>query len=369
MKFVFRGFFFLLVSLLFLAADAPAAENEPLRVAIAGLVHGHAGGFFSMAAHRTDVKIVGISDPDRTVFDKYAKKFGLDASLYHSDLEEMLNATHPQAVLAYSNTFDHRKIVELCAKHRVAVMMEKPLAVSAADALAMEKAARDAKIVVLVNYFTTWVPSNHAAYDVVHAGAIGEVRKVVVHSGHSGPKEIGVGPEFLSWLTDPTLNGAGALYDFGCYGADLTTWLMDGQPPLTVTAITQHIKPDVYPKVEDEATIILTYPKAQAIIQASWNWAIGRQDMEIYGKTGYVLTSGDDTVKIRKGDDKSEISQPAQKIAAPADDELSYLRAILLNGVKPEGLSSLETNVTVAEIMDAARESAATGKTIKFAYK
>jgi len=366
MKLAASGFVLLVAWMLLSGNAAFAAGEEPMRVAIVGLVHGHAEGFLSSVGHRTDIKIVGISEPDRKLFDQYAKKFGLDASLYHADLEEMLNATKPQAVLAYSNTFDHRKIVETCAKHHVAVMMEKPLAVSAADARAIEKAAREAKIVVLVNYFTTWVPSNHAVYDVVHAGTIGDVRKIVVHSGHMGPKEIGVGPEFLGWLTDPKLNGAGALYDFGCYGADLATWLMDGQKPLTVTAVTQQIKPDVYPKVDDEATIILTYPKAQAIFQASWNWAIGRQDMEVYGKSGYVLTSGNDGVKVRVAGEKDERSEAAPRIRAPYDDELSYLRAVLMNEVKPEGLSSLETNVIVAEIMDAARESAATGKTVKF---
>ena len=55
----------------------------------------------------------------------------------------------------------------------------------------------------------------------------------MVHDGHQGPKEIGVPPEFLNWLTDPAQNGAGALYDFGCYGVDLMTWLMHGETPLT----------------------------------------------------------------------------------------------------------------------------------------
>ena len=141
---------------------------------------------------------------------------------------------------------------------------------------------------------------------------------------------------------------------------------MDGQPPLTVTAITQQIKPDVYPKVDDEATIILTYPKAQTIIQASWNWGVGRQDMQVYGKTGYVETDGDNNIKLRATEKEKEQTEPAPKIPAPGDDELSYLRAVILNGVKPSGLASLETNLLVAEIMDAARESAKTGKTVKF---
>ena len=109
---------------------------------------------------------------------------------------------------------------------------------------------------VLVNYETTWYRSNHAAFAIAHDGSIGEIRKVVVHYGHRGPKEIGVSPAFFAWLNDPVKNGAGALFDFGCYGADLMTWLMNGRRPDSVTAVTQRIKPDVYPRVDDEATIV-----------------------------------------------------------------------------------------------------------------
>jgi predicted dehydrogenase len=358
------SFAFLLAWALFAGPARSATEPEPLRVAIAGLVHGHVDGFFSNSAHRPDIQIVAISDPDRSLFDRYAAKFGLDSALYHADVEEMLRTTKPQAVLVYSTTFDHRRIVELCAKQHVPVMMEKPLAVSLQDAQAIERAAREGKIQVLVNYETSWYPSNHAAFELAHAGAIGEVRKVVVHDGHEGPKEIGVGPEFLKWLTDPKLNGGGALFDFGCYGADLMTWLMDGQRPLSVTAVTQHFKPDIYPHVEDEATIVLTYPKAQAILQASWNWPFGRKDMEVYGRTGYVITVGRDELKVRRAGEKEEQIVAAGRVPSPYDDSLTYLRAVVQKGVKPDGLSSLETNVIVTEILDAARESGATGKTV-----
>ncbi len=369
MRNVLRGFVILLVCGLLVTPGAWAAETAPLRVVIVGLVHGHAEGFLGSSAKRTDIKIVGISEPDRKLFDQYAGKFGLDAGLYHADVEEMLVTTKPQAALVYTNTFEHRKMVELCAKHHISVMMEKPLAVSREDALAIERAAHEGKIQVLVNYFIDWVPSTHTMFDVVHAGEIGDVRKIVAHFGHGGPKEIGVGPEFLGWLADPKLNGGGALYDFGCYGADLATWLMDGQRPLTVTAITQQIKPDVYPKVDDEATIVLTYPKAQAILQASWNWAYGREDTEVYGKTGYVITAGRDELKVRRAGEKEEQKVAAKKVAAPYDDELTYLRAVIVDGAKPDGISSLETNVIVAEIMDAARESATTGKTVRMKEK
>src|ERR1700676_5210673 len=342
---------------------ADKKEEAPLRVALAGLVHGHAFGFFDQFQKRTDLQVVGIAEADRQLAAQFAKRYGLATGLFYSDLEEMLKATHPQAVLAYTNTYDHRRVVEICARYGVHVMMEKPLAVSLEDARAIEKAARAGKIQVLVNYETTWYRSNQAAYDLVHEKAIGDIRKVVVHDGHSGPKEIGVESWFLTWLTDPKLNGAGALFDFGCYGADLMTWLMDNRRPDTVTAITQRIKPNIYPQVDDEATIVLTYPKAQAILQASWNWPFSRKDMEVYGQTGYAITVQRDAVRVRLPGQVEKLHD-AKPLDPRESDSVNYLRAVILDGMPPQGLSSLETNMIVTEILDAARQSAATGKTI-----
>ena len=358
-----------LAALFFATADAGAqppaasATEVPLRVAMAGLVHDHALGFLEHFRQRGDLQIVGIAEADHSLVAGYVKRFGLDPGLFHDDLEAMIEKVRPQAVLVYTNTRDHRQVVEIAARHGVAVMMEKPLAVSVDDARAIEKAAAAGRIPVLVNYETTWYSSNKAAYDLVHQGALGEIRKVVVHDGHRGPQEIGVSPTFLAWLTDPERNGGGALFDFGCYGADLMTWLMDGRRPDSVTAITQRIKPALYPRVDDEATILLTYPKAQAILQASWNWPFGRKDMEVYGATGSVMTVERGSVRVRLSEQDEKVVE-AKALPDHEADSVAYLRAVVLGGLKPEGLSSLETNITVTEILDAARRSAAEGKTI-----
>lgn len=340
------------------------AQSARLRVAIVGLVHGHASGFFAQSLRRPDIQIVGIFEPDRQVFARYQTQFQLDQALLFTNLEEMLQQTRPQAALVYTNTLDHRKVIEVCAHRGIHVMMEKPLAVSMEDARAIERAAKEGRIHVLVNYETTWYRSNRMAYDLVHEKAVGDIRKVVIHDGHRGPKEIGVQPEFLAWLTDPKLNGGGALFDFGCYGADLMTWLMDGQRPDTVTAITQRIKPDIYPRVDDEATIVLTYPKAQAIIQASWNWPFDRKDIEVYGQTGYAITVRSNDLRIRRGATQEE-QVAARPLPPPYDDSLSYLEAVLSGQVQSAGPSSLETNLVVTEILDAARRSAMSGKTVR----
>ena len=334
-----------------------------MRVGVAGLVHGHVGGFIEAALHRTDLKIVGIAEADTAVAGEYRRRYHLDKGEVYGSLEKMLEEQRPEAVVVFSTTFDHRPIVELCSRHGIAVMMEKPMAVNFEDAKAIARGAKEGNVSVLVNYETTWYRNTKDVYRIIHQNGLGEIRKMVAHDGHRGPREIGVGPEFLSWLTDPVLNGGGALMDFGCYGANLFTYLMDNQRPLTVTAITQQLKPQVYPRVDDEATIVLTYPHAQGIIQASWNWPAGRKDIDIYGASASVCTVGRDLVRLRVGDEP-EKEMSSVPLDFPEDDPLSYLIAVVRGRLRPSGLSSLENNLIVNEILEAARVSARTGRTI-----
>jgi len=341
--------------------------KPPVRFAIVGLVHDHARGFLPLIQGRPEAELAGIVEPDQQLCARYAQRYHLSSNLFFPTLEALLAKTNIQAVATFTTTFDHRRVVEMCAPRHIHVMMEKPLAVNLEHARAIAAAAKAGGIQIIVNYETTWYPGNQAAYKMVNEDhEIGDLRKIVAHDGHRGPREIGCSETFLNWLTDPTLNGGGALEDFGCYGADLMTWLMDGQRPVSVFAVTQQIKPDVYPKVEDEATVVLAYPKAQGIIQASWNWSFNRKDIEIYGKTGYVLVPQMDILRVRKGDaEENEI-----KIAQPPDsgspkDQLAYLAAVARGEIQSSGLSSLQVNLIVTEILDAARESARTGKQIK----
>ena len=336
-----------------------------MHFAIYGLAHDHAAGFIPRAKDRKDIQLVGIIEARPELISRYAKRYQLDTNLFYSSLEQLLARTNIQAVATFTSTFDHRRVVEMCAAKGINVMMEKPLAVNMEHARAIQAAAKQAGIQVIVNYETTWYPGNHAANDLIHQqNALGAVRKMVVHDGHRGPREIGCSEDFLQWLTDPVLNGGGALTDFGCYGADLMTWLMEGQRPTSVFAVTQHIKPDVYPKVEDEATAVVTYPKAQGIIQASWNWPFDRKDMEVYGQSGYVLVPHPDTLRLRKPN-SAETELKCVPLTGPNADPLSYLAAVVRGELTPEGLSSLSNNVVVTEILDAARESARTGKRVE----
>jgi predicted dehydrogenase len=367
-------------ALLFGEADI-SAQTSPIRVCVAGLVHGHIAGFMESASRRGDIAIAGFAEADTSVSGEFRRSHHLQEGEFFVSLDAMLEKRKPEAVVVFSSTFDHRRVVEVCSRRGIPVMVEKPLAVSFEDAQAIARAAQAGNIEVLVNYETTWYPNTREVHRMTHpeeparssletAGELrGQksgvaIRKMVAHDGHRGPKEIGVGPEFLAWLTDPMLDGGGALMDFGCYGANLFTYLMDNQRPLTVTAITQTLKPDIYPHVDDDATVILTYPHAQGIIQASWNWPAGRKDLEIYGPVASIHTVGRDRLRLQVGDG------PGKEIGAtpldpPEDDPLTYLAAVVRGRIRPSGLSSLENNLIVSEILEAARRSAATGTTIR----
>ena len=354
-----------IVSALCINAMALAPMEKPIRVVIVGLVHDHARGFIGPLSKNTNVQLVGISEPDTALAAHYETEFHLDHKLFYTDMDKMLDQLHPDAVLVYTDIADHRKVIEDAAKRGINSMVEKPLATTMADAIAVRAAAREHHVQVLVNYETTWYSSNAEAIREADADKLGPIRRVVVHDGHEGPKEIGVSPTFLSWLTDPEKNGAGAMFDFGCYGADLMTVLMHSETPLSVTAVALTDKPETYPKVEDDATIIVRYAKAQAVLQPSWDWTFSRKDMEVYGTKGYLITEAADHIRARYVPEKTESEINVPPLVPAQQNSLDYLAAVLRGQVKAEhDLSSLDTNMIVMQILTAARESAKTGRTI-----
>ncbi|WP_375445349.1 Gfo/Idh/MocA family protein [uncultured Fibrella sp.] len=355
----------LLLSLIYAQFAQAQTTPKPLRVGIAGLTHAHVHQILGRLK-QGDLVLVGIAEANRDLATRLTKQYGIDMALVYPTLDEMLSKGKPEAVLDFGSIAGHVNTVKTCAPKGIHVMVEKPLATRYSDAVEMAALSRKHNTQLLTNYETTWYGSNHRAYAVANTDkAIGDIRKIVVHDGHKGPKEIGCNPEFLAWLTDPVANGAGVLFDFGCYGANLSTWLMQGQRPTSVRAVTQQIKPDMYPNVDDEATVLLTYPKAQAIIQASWNWPFSRKDMEVYGQTGYVTTLDGTRMRIRLKADKAERTMDAPQTEAAANDPFTYMARLLRGETKPDALTSLENNLIVVEILDAARQSAKTGKAIE----
>jgi predicted dehydrogenase len=342
-----------------------AGAQEPLKVGVAGLNHDHVYGLMENYK-KGRVIILGIAEPDQQLVQKYKLRYQLPDSLFYTDVPAMLHHIRPDAVLAYNAISDHLAVVEACAPRGISVMVEKPLAIDTRQARRMAELAKQYHIQVLTNYETTWYPSNQRVYALAHEqGAIGEIRRMVAHDGHQGPREIGCSPDFLKWLTDPAKNGGGAVVDFGCYGANLMTWLMGGHVPLAVTAVIRHYKPEIYPNVDDDATIVVEYPGAIGFIEASWNWPFGIKDLEVFGKTGYLHALNGTSLVERTKDTYDHV--PLEPAKAPYSDNLTYLAAVLRGQISATGdLSGLDNNVIVVRILEAARESAKEGKRVLF---
>ena len=341
-------------------------QAQPVRLAVAGISHGH-NAWILGRKNEAAVQLVGIYETNKELVKKMMDKFHLDPALFYDDMNTMLEKTKPEGVLGFGTTLQHLGVVEACAPKGIHVMVEKPLATTVADAEKMVALARKHQILLLTNFETSWYPTTDKSFALTRdTSFMGPIRKVVVHDGHEGPKEIGVSKEFFEWLTDPVQNGGGALMDFGCYGANLMTLLMNGSMPISVTAVTSQFKPHIYPKVEDEATIILQYPDAQCIIQASWNWPFARKDMAIYGRSGYIITKDNNQMKA-KGKVGSEVDYKlsAQETNTYTSPFLYFADAIRKKITIPAyGAYSMENNLIVVKILEAARNAAKTGKTI-----
>ncbi len=341
-------------------------KNRPLRLGIVGLVHDHVHGVFQNFQN-PDVEIVGIAEPDTALVARYIKQYHIDKRIIYNSTEELIAKAKPEAVSVFTSISDHIKVVQICAPYGIHVMVEKPLAINYEQAKEMKDLAEKWSIEIITNYETTWYPVTKEAYIKTNQDKlIGEIRKVVVHDGHKGPIEIGCSKDFTNWLTDPEFNGGGAIIDFGCYGTDLISYMMNGERPVSVTAVTQQIKPELYPKVDDEATIIITYPKAQGIIQASWNWPFNRKDMEIYGKTGYIITTDNVHMKIKTSEKSPEQLITIESDKAIAVNPFSFFASVVRCKTKlaPNDPSSLSLNLIAMEILDAAIGSSKERKTI-----
>lgn len=353
----------IMAAIVFLAASQTAlAAKEPFRIAVAGVTHGHLGGVVSQL-RQGDIQVVGVWEADSRYLHDNSLSRMLPKEIFYSDLGKMLDVTKPEAVVAYGSIKEHLAVVEACAPRGIHVMVEKPLATTYKDAKRMADLARKHGILLLTNYETTWYASNHYVKSQVDAGKIGGIFKIEIYDGHQGPVEIGCSNRFLEWLTDPILDGGGAVMDFGCYGANLATWLMGGKKPETVYAVLQHNKPLVYPKVDDDATIVLQYPGATVEINASWCWPYDRKDMFVYGHDGLLYQANSTRVE---GTKKGEWTD-APALAAPHDNPYHLLEAAVRGEITiaPTDLSSLENNLIVVEILSSAVKSARTGRPVR----
>ena len=341
-----------------------ASGTAKTRLAVVGLDHDHVWSLLKDIAGEPSAELVAIAESDPALVSRAQKEVPASVKFY-AEYVEMLDQAKPEAVIVATSNDRHLEILRQCAKRHVHYSTEKPMATSAADAREMERLAQEANIKLMVNYWNAWVAPSHDLFHRVRAGEVGPVQKIIVQYGHRGPKEIGISQQFANWLYDPVKNGGGAIMDFGCYGAELSLWLKGR--PTRVYATTRKMKVEQNNKVDDDATIVLDYQDATAIIEASWDWPYTKEQVEVFGPKGSLLARHN-TLQRRSADAHGpNVAPDGESVTLDAlpketSNPIAYFVDCIRNKKPIEDPVSARLNVQVMEILDAARESARTGK-------
>jgi len=164
---------------------------------------------FAEALHtHTDQRIhaVGSRSLPRAV--QFASEFGVGRA--HGDYLSLVGDSGIDAVYIAAPHAEHRALAELAIAAGKHVLVEKPLATSAADARAIAEAAGAAGVFALEAMHTRFHPRTEVLLTLLADGALGEIRSVHADMGVHFPVD------HTSRLYDPALGG-GALLDLGVY--------------------------------------------------------------------------------------------------------------------------------------------------------
>lgn len=237
---------------------------EALRIGVLGLTHDHVWGNLDELAAADGGVLVAAADPHQPLLDRVRQEH--DCTVY-TDYEALLDTEDLDAVYVYSDNAAAVKLVEMAAAGKLHAMVEKPMAANLEGADRMLAAVRNGGVRLMINWPFAWWPQLQRAISLAGDGDIGDLWEVKYRAAHSGPREEGCSDFFCDWLYDPDRNGAGALIDYCCYGALLARAIL-GVPSRVFGVAGRLCKEDI--TVDDNALIVMAYPRAMALSEASW---------------------------------------------------------------------------------------------------
>jgi predicted dehydrogenase len=336
-----------------------------IRIAAAGMAHDHLWSNLKQAQALEDVEVVAGSDPNPALRSRFQERTGVER--VYADHEGMLDRERPDAVFVFSSSAEHRELVEMAAARGIHAMVEKPMAATLEQADAMVLAARRGGTVLMVNWPTAWSANLRTAHRLAREGRVGEIWQVKFRGGHCGPDELGCSPEFQGFLFDPHRNGAGALNDYAGYGATLCVWFL-GSPNSVAGMAGRLLKTHL--AVDDNAVILLRYPRAMCVLEMTWTEAVAHRpahDLAIYGTQGTMvvpMSSREGPIRLftrenREGADVAADPLPPGEANGPE----RFLGAVRERRW-PDGICNPDLSRQAQEIMEAGLLAARTGTAI-----
>lgn len=236
------------------------------------------------------VKIVGVADPSAAARERAEKEWGVPA---YETVEELLEKAKPDAVSICSPPKFHAEAAVKCLNAGVAVLCEKPMARTVAEAEQIQAAAKSSGVPLMLAFCHRYHPPVVAAKKAIDSGELGEIRMVRNRFG-------GFQDMTPTWFANPDVAGGGTVLDTSIHSIDLFHFLAG--EVAWVDAATAAFGPGY--QVEDSAVLLLgTKNGALGVIEGSWSTPGSQNVIEIYGSNGAVMinyNTGEATI-LKKG--------------------------------------------------------------------
>ncbi len=334
----------------------------------------------SYSLYTDDVKIEAVCDivPERAK--AAAKKFG--AAKIYTDYNEMFKDVKLDIVSVATPNCFHAPIAIAALQAGINVHSEKPIALNAKEAQAMTDAKNASGKKLLVGLNNRYTEQSLWMKQYIDEGHLGEI--YLARCGWRRQRGI---PGRGSWFTQKAMSGGGPMIDLGVHFFDLTMYLMGFPAPASISAsmFAKFINEEPSVKgeqvkgttissvdngicdVEDLATGYLK-TKSGAGISFEFSWASNIENefnyLELLGTKGGIMMNEKGFKVINEATGTIMISNPQVKNTTGwGENETKHFIDCVKNDKEP--MSPPEQAVTMMRIIDAAYQSAASGKEVK----
>ena len=322
------------------------------------------------AARHNNLEIAGLCDTDPGSLAENLGDAGLEGVPFYADYREMLAQVKPQLVAIATPSGLHAQMALDCLEAGAHVIIEKPLAMSLADARAIRELAQRKGLTVCNNLQNRFNPAVQALREALEAGRFGRLFSASMQlrwfrdEGYYSS---------AAWRGTRALDG-GCMMNQGIHGIDLLNWML-GSAPKRVTALTATMARDI--ECEDLGLALVEYPQALASIECTTlrHPAAEEEILEFSGERGVVRLGGiaGQVVETWRFDDACEGEEEAMRRRYAIDPESVYghghslLYADVLAAVAENRppLSDTLAGTGALSIILGAYESAETGKAVE----
>ena len=288
-------------------------------------------------ASNTNVELVAFVDPIIERAEHYAQLHGGKA---YSNYVDMLKAEKVDAVSVCTPNYLHAEISIAAANAGAHVLVEKPMATTAAESEAMIEAAKKNGVFLMVGHNQRLMPPHVKAKEILETGKLGKVLTFRTSFGHPGPEGWSVdGRE--SWFFRKEEAIMGAMGDLGVHKSDLIRWLLDDEVAQVAAFVGTLHKEGT--DVDDNATCLLRMKSgATGSLVASWTYYKGQDNSTVLWCENGVIkidTDPNDQVIVELRDGTVE----RYKVGQVATNEKQTS-----SGVIDEFVTSIVTNQRLA---------------------